>query len=88
MLHSQEHRLGGNGGCNQLFGSYTLKGDSLSFSGVGSTLMACPEPGMTNERRLAAVLERTTTWDVTGEELDLMREGKSIGHFRSVYLRH
>lgn len=33
--------VSGNSGCNQFFGSYTLKSTQLSFGELGSTLMAC-----------------------------------------------
>jgi len=37
-----EQRLAGSNGCNRLMGGYTLSGESLRFSQLGSTRMACP----------------------------------------------
>lgn len=37
-----EQRLAGFNGCNRLMGRYTLSGESLQFSQLGSTRMACP----------------------------------------------
>ena len=31
-------RVTGSGGCNRMFGNYTLSGDSMSFAGIGSTV--------------------------------------------------
>lgn len=87
VLHAEGSRLGGTGGCNRLFGSYTVRGDSITFTEVGSTLMACPEPGMTQEKWLIDTLGRARTYRLAGEELDLLAAGRVIGRFRSVYLR-
>jgi len=86
VLHAENHTVAGNGGCNKMFGSYRLNGDSLLFSGLGATLMACPEPGMSNERMLNEVLTKTATYRIAGETLQLFRDGEVIGNFKSVYL--
>jgi putative lipoprotein len=87
ILNAATQSVGGNGGCNKLFGRYRVNGDSLLFSGLGSTLMACPEPGMSNERMLNEVLTKTATYRITGETLKLFRDGAVIGDFHSVYLK-
>jgi putative lipoprotein len=84
VLNAEQHTVGGNGGCNKLFGNYRVSGDSLLFSGLGSTLMACPEPGMSNERLLNEVLTNAATYRIVGETLRLIRDGAVIGEFRSV----
>ena len=40
----------GNVGCNGFGGSYTRVGDTLSFSQMISTMMACTRPGLTYEQ--------------------------------------
>ncbi|MFZ2030600.1 MAG: META domain-containing protein [Vitreimonas sp.] len=40
----------GNGGCNGFGGSYTRAGDTLAFSQMISTMMACTRPGLTYEQ--------------------------------------
>jgi putative lipoprotein len=40
----------GNGGCNGFGGSYTRAGDTLTFSQMISTMMACTRPGLTYEQ--------------------------------------
>jgi putative lipoprotein len=40
----------GNGGCNAFGGSYTRAGDTLTFSQMISTMMACTRPGLTSEQ--------------------------------------
>ena len=36
-------RISGSDGCNSLIGSYTLQGDRIGFSQLGSTMMLCPK---------------------------------------------
>jgi heat shock protein HslJ len=38
-------KVAGSGGCNRFFGGYEQDGESLSFSPLGATRMACP-PGI------------------------------------------
>jgi len=52
-------RVAGNAGCNRYFGSYTLAGPELEFGSLGSTMMACPEAVMDQERRFLRALEQT-----------------------------
>ncbi len=52
-------RVAGNAGCNRFFGNYTLAGLELEFGPLGSTMMACPEAVMTQERRFLRALEQT-----------------------------
>ncbi len=40
----------GNGGCNGFGGDYTREGDTLTFSRMISTMMACTRPGLTYEQ--------------------------------------
>jgi len=43
VLRSQEHRVGGSGGCNRLMGGYELEGSNLAFTQMASTMMACSD---------------------------------------------
>ena len=61
-------------GCNQLEGSYEVKGDALTFGAGMSTLMACAPPLGDIERRLADTLSKTRHWQVTGPTLELSDE--------------
>ena len=48
-------RISGSDGCNSLIGSYTLQGDRIGFSQLGSTMMLCPK-GDAQARALAQAL--------------------------------
>ena len=62
---------GGSGGCNSWFASYTIEGDTIAFTEIGSTLIACDEPANTVERTFFANLEATATFAVDGTALTI-----------------
>src|SRR5687768_17106483 len=41
VLHSENQRVAGFSGCNNMMGNYVLEGDKLRFGQMGSTMMAC-----------------------------------------------
>jgi heat shock protein HslJ len=68
LLKSDELRVAGSGGCNNLMGGFELDGDRLRFARVASTMMACPE-GMEQERAFLAALEQLARWHIAGAAL-------------------
>ena len=67
LAFGAEQRIYGQGPCNRYFGRYQLTGEGLSFSPLGSTLMAC-EPGiMAQEQLLMEKLPRVTSFEVFSE---------------------
>lgn len=87
ILHKDNTRLSGSGGCNRLLGGYTLEGDRLSFGNVGSTMMACVD-GMEQEQRFLAALKDATRWRITGQQLTLLdASGTPVARFEAVALR-
>lgn len=57
-------RLAGSSGCNRVVGSFTLTGEGLQFGTMGSTMMACEEPLMDQERQMLDALEQVTRFDI------------------------
>ncbi|WP_340110152.1 META domain-containing protein [Pikeienuella sp. HZG-20] len=57
-------RVAGRAGCNQFSASFTLTGESLTFSRAAMTMMACPPAQMAQERRFAEALEKTVIFDI------------------------
>jgi putative lipoprotein len=86
-LHKQGTKMMGTAGCNRLFGTYKVTSSQLKFTGVGGTMMACPEPLMKQERNFIAALKATTGFRIRGEELELLAGTKVVAKFHSVYLR-
>ena len=50
-------KIAGNGSCNRFFGSAEISGDSIKFSAMGSTRMACPEEVMNQESKYLEALQ-------------------------------
>ena len=55
----------GAGGCNRYFGTWTRRGDGLTFGKMGSTMMACDPALMNQEGKFLRSLETATTYAFT-----------------------
>lgn len=64
-------RAGGNTGCNSFFASYTVDGNQLTFAEAGSTMMACPEPAMSQEQAFLTNLGLVASYEIAGTQLTL-----------------
>jgi copper homeostasis protein (lipoprotein) len=75
-------------GCNQLGGTFDIKGDALTFGAGISTLMACAPPLGDMERRLSEMLSNARRWQVNGPTLELFDEqGQTLALLEAVYLK-
>jgi putative lipoprotein len=82
-FNPKEHRVGGSGGCNRLMGNYELDGESLRFSKMATTMMAC-EKGMDLEKNFLAALDEVRTWKLGILYLDLFAEnGELLARFQA-----
>lgn len=70
-IRFEDGQVGGNASCNRFFASYTLEGDQLTISQAGSTMMACPEPAMSQEQAFLANLGQVASYAISGTELTL-----------------
>jgi copper homeostasis protein (lipoprotein) len=69
-LQQEESRISGYVGCNSFFGNFELKnGNRVTFSKLGSTMMACPN--MTTEQELFKVLETVDSYTINDNLLQL-----------------
>lgn len=57
-------RVAGSGGCNRIVGGVSLTGEGLHFGPMASTMMACPDPLMEQERRMLDALEQVMAFDL------------------------
>jgi heat shock protein HslJ len=85
ILASSESRTHGFSGCNNFFGSYKSGGNSLSFSAMGSTMMACAE-SMETEKGFFDVLGKTTRFEISGQFLQIYAGDHLLARFEAVYL--
>jgi heat shock protein HslJ len=70
----------GNAGCNTFSGPVELTGaDGIALGPLASTLRACADPAQgTQEQQYLAALELARTYQVTGDQLTLFRDGGTI----------
>ena len=64
-------RVGGLGGCNRFGGTYELKGDSLTFSPLAATRMACAND-MAKEQAFFDMLGKVKGMKLEGDRLELL----------------
>ena len=64
-------QVSGSTGCNRLFGGYTASGDTLSFSQLGSTKMACSPELNAQEHAFFAALEHAEHYTIDGGRLTI-----------------
>jgi heat shock protein HslJ len=66
-------RVGGSAGCNRLAGTYRLDGERLAFEpNMAATMMACPEPLMTQEQAVGAAFAQVVAYRLDGRLLELL----------------
>jgi copper homeostasis protein (lipoprotein) len=63
--------VAGSTGCNQVMGKYELDDESLRFSKMATTRMACPEALMAQESAFLKALETAAAWKISGNRLEL-----------------
>lgn len=76
-LEAEGARAFGSGGCNRFSGGYTREGQSLRFTPLASTRMACPD--METESAYFAALDATRGWRLAaGGGLELLDEAGDV----------
>ena len=67
-------------------GGFELEGDTIEFSQMASTMMACVE-GADTERAFIEALGTARSWRIIGQHLDLFDgSGELVARFEAVYL--
>jgi heat shock protein HslJ len=86
VLHSENQRVAGFSGCNNMMGNYVLEADKLRFDQMGGTLMACVGSGMELEKKFLSVFPQVAHWEIRGETLQLRdADRKTLANFESRY---
>ena len=80
---AEDGSVTGRGGCNGYFSQATIDGEKITFGKAGSTMMACPDAIMDQERRFHEALEKTASFRFNEEgKLFLVdAEGKDLVRF-------
>lgn len=77
-----EKNLGGNGGCNLLYGTVEKKAKTIKFSDIGSTKMFCNEGDvMQTEMALMNVLEKANKYKQSADMLKLYKGKRLLAEF-------
>lgn len=77
--------MAGSAGCNRYNGSYATSGSEIAFPhAFVSTLMACEEQVMMQERNYLQALEKVTSYEITGGSLRFFSDGDEVISFTEV----
>ena len=68
-------RAAGSAGCNRWFAAVNLTGEGMTFGPAGSTMMACPEALMQQERRFLEALAGVSGFDIDETGALLLKAG-------------
>ncbi len=71
VVFSTDSTVGGSAGCNGFSGRYTTAGDSLSFSPLATTRMACKKYVMAQEHVFLDAMSRVRSYAIDGGQLTL-----------------
>lgn len=72
---ARDMRAGGRGGCNSYFTQAQIASDTLAFSAVAATRMACDEARMAQEAVFFDALTATRFWRLADGQLTLLDAG-------------
>lgn len=77
-------RFTGSTGCNSMFGTVQVKGQTIGFSGVGMTKKMCKMmPGSVPEATFVNALNKAARYSINGATLNLLdRRGRTILRFK------
>lgn len=78
---AEDGKVSGRGGCNGFGGNATVRGRTIRFSRMVSTMMACAPDVMAQEQRFLKTLERVQRWSLqrgTGRLALLDRGGRPL----------
>ncbi|MCW8985015.1 MAG: META domain-containing protein, partial [Thermoanaerobaculales bacterium] len=83
VLHSEEGRVAGTGGCNRFSGTYQIEGSSISFGVMATTKMACLE-SKDVDLALMAALEKAASFRKTAHHVELLdADGSTVARFEA-----
>jgi putative lipoprotein len=71
----QQSRAAGRGSCNRFSGSVTVAGDRIAFGQLASTMMACSEAVMNQERKYLQALQGAERYRLDGRDLLIYPRG-------------
>jgi heat shock protein HslJ len=67
IVFLEDWRVAGSASCNRFIGGYRLTGEGLSFSQMGTTMMACDDHLSQQESRFLEVLQAVSRFEISPE---------------------
>lgn len=80
QLDETKKGISGHGGCNGYFGGYQMSGETISFTGLGSTKMFCQDTQAIEDTYFKA-LGTVQSYKIEGNKLYLLAAGKVVLEF-------
>lgn len=83
VLQTPNAVVTGHSGCNRMFGTYVLDGDSITFQQMGGTRMFC-QARMELEQKYLAMFATVARWKLAGQTLELLdANGAAVAAFEA-----
>lgn len=64
-----DQKVSGSSGCNRFFGSYKAEGNDITFSPLGSTMMACEQEILDQETKFLGTLQSARSFSIDEKTL-------------------
>ncbi len=80
-IDPESGKVGGFSGCNRFFSTLKIEGDSLNWSPVGATRMACPGERDEVEARFLDMLGKASNWALVEGDLVFLNQGRPVARF-------
>lgn len=83
QFNAADKKVNGNSGCNNFFGTYSTKANTINFKSLGSTRMACSDQKTSKtENKIVKYLSGTTVnFDVADQTLNFYNKNRLIMMF-------
>ncbi len=78
LTFEADNAIAGSAACNSYFGGYTLEGSDISFTDMGSTMMACEPEVMDLESMYLDAMAKVDSFTATDDTLTLTGEGVEL----------
>ncbi|NQS91677.1 MAG: META domain-containing protein [Chloroflexi bacterium] len=82
--------VSGSASCNHYFGSYKIKGDQITVTGLGWTEMAClnPEGIMEQEQQVMSLFSLAESFSIQDQSLVIKTSGGELMVFQAEDIRY
>jgi copper homeostasis protein (lipoprotein) len=87
QFEPKKNQAFGSGGCNNMQGTFTLKGKSLKIGPMANTMMACTPEIMRVEDGFHKVLTEVDNFFISGDKLQLKKGGTVLAELEALYLK-